>query len=472
VTEALTAGPTGLIPRVAWTREPAPRWADHALPATPPRPAPPSTARPRRWSAGLAGLAVVLCALGLVVRSDSPEPSLHLAAAAGDTCGPSWVRAWQASVQPGFADLTGATLRMVVHPAVTGSQVRIRLSNRFGATPLVVGSAAAGRSDGAAGVLPGTSQALAFGGALGVTIAPGTDVTSDPVTLDVVAGRPVAVSLHVNAAPAVVPEHPVALQTSYLVRGRDLTGASTVGALAEPVPSWFVLTGLDVQAPRPVSAVVAVGDSITDGVGSPVGAEERWPDALGGRLDSAGGATEMAVLNAGLAGNRLLAADPGADVDSPMARFATDVDSAAGATDVVLNIGTNDLAAGRSAADVVGGLVVFADRVRATGKRVLLSTITPSTAGPHGTRAAVTARETVNRWIRAQGRQHADGIVDFAAAVADPVDPRRLARAFDAGDGLHLSAAGYRAMAAALDPALLSGSPCLGTRTSVVAAGG
>jgi lysophospholipase L1-like esterase len=466
VTEALPVGPTGLIPRVAWTREPAPRWADQALPAAPPR-----TARPRRWPAGLAGLVIVLCAVGLVARSDVPSQAANVGMPVVDSCGPSWVRAWQASVQPGFADLSGATLRMVVHPAVSGGQIRVRLSNRFGATPLVVGSAAAGRSDGAAGVLPGSSQALAFGGAFGVTLAPGTEMTSDPVTLDVVAGRPVAVSLHLTTAPAVVPEHPVALQTSYLVPGRDLTGASTVGALAQPVPSWYVLTGLDVESERPVSAVVAVGDSITDGVGSPIGAEERWPDALGGRLDSVGGTTEMAVLNAGLAGNRLLAADPAADVDSPMARFATDIDSAAGATDVVLNIGTNDLAVGRSAADVVGGLVVFADHVRATGKRVLLTTITPSTAGPHGTRAAVAAREAVNKWIRTQGRQHADGVVDFAAAVADPVDPRRLAPAYDAGDGLHMSAAGYRAMAAALDPALLSGSPCLGTRTSVVAAG-
>jgi lysophospholipase L1-like esterase len=84
----------------------------------------------------------------------------------------------------------------------------------------------------------------------------------------------------------------------------------------------------------------------------------------------------------------------------------------------------------------------------------------------------VAAREVVNRWIRTQGRQHADGIVDFAAAVADPADHRRLAPAYDAGDGLHLSPAGYRAMAAAIDPALLSGSPCLSPRTSVVAAGG
>lgn len=466
MTEVLSAGPTGLIPRVAWTREPAPDWADRAA-----RPAAP-TRRRRRLPAGLAGLLAVACLAGLTAGADSPAAPASVTAALADPCGPTWVTGWQASVQPGPAQLGGATLRMVVHPGVSGGEVRVRLSNRFGATPLVIGSAAAGRSDGGAGVFPGTSRAVAFGGAAGVTIAPGTDVTSDPVPLEVVTGRPVAVSLHVVAAPASVPQHPVALQTSYLVHGRDLTAAPAIGAVAEPVPSWFVLTGLDVRAPRPVAALVAVGDSITDGVGSPSGAEERWSDALAGRLGAAGGAADMAVLNAGLSGNRLVAADPAHDIDSPLARFGTDVVAAAGATDVMLNIGTNDLASGRSAVEVIAGMQAFAGHARAAGKRVLLSTITPSTSGLHGTKAAVAARETVNAWVRSHGREHADGVVDFAAAVADPRDPRRLAPAYDAGDGLHLSAAGYRAMAEAVDPALLSGSPCLGTSPrSVVAAG-
>ncbi|SHL19170.1 Lysophospholipase L1 [Pseudonocardia thermophila] len=471
MTEALPARPTGLLPRVAWTREPAPGWTVPALPAAPARGA--HRGRRRRWSAGLAGLLAVLCAVGVTGGADAPVPApAAVVAPAADPCGPTWVRAWQASVQPGGAELSGATLRMVVHPQVTGDEVRVRLSNRFGAGPLVIGNVAAGRSDGSAGVLPGSTRDVPFGGARGVTIPPGGEVTSDPVPLDVTAGRPVAVSLHVVGAPGVVATHPVALQTSYVVPGRDVTAAPTVAALAEETGSWFVLTGLDVWTARPVSAVVAVGDSITDGVGAPVGAEQRWPDALAGRLSGAGGSTEMAVLNAGLAGNRLLAPDPAADVDSPLARFADDVAAAAGVTDVVLNIGTNDLAAGRSAAEVIAGLQAFADRARAAGKRVLLSTITPSTTGPHGTRAAIAAREEINEWVRTEGLAHADGIVDFAAAVADPADPRRLAPTYDAGDGLHLSAAGYRAMAAALDPALLSGSPCRADRTSAVVAAG
>jgi lysophospholipase L1-like esterase len=137
------------------------------------------------------------------------------------------------------------------------------------------------------------------------------------------------------------------------------------------------------------------------------------------------------------------------------------VAAAGGATDVVLHIGTNDIAAGRSAADIAAGLQRFAERARAAGKRVFLTTVTPSAAGAHGTPAAVAARQELNAWVRQHGPAYADGVFDFAAAVADPAQPDRLAPPFDAGDGLHLSAAGYRALAAAVDPRLFTGSPCL-----------
>lgn len=440
----------GLVPRVAWTRSPAPP-AGALAPLSPPR------SGRGRWPTGAAMLVALVCVVWLAVSSGATTPAPAAAPPPAAACGPSWVTGWQASMQPGRADLTGATLRMVVNPGATGTQVRVRLSNRFGATPLVVGTAAAGRSDGAAG----TARPVAFAGLPGVTIASGADVVSDPVPLPAEAGRPLAVSLVLTAAPEVVPQHPVALQTSYLARG----------ASAEPVDSWFVLTGVDVLTPRPVAAVVAMGDSITDGVGSPADAEERWSDALAARLSAAGGPAGMAVLNAGLSGNQLVAADPAHDLDSPLARLDTDVTRAAGASDVVLNIGTNDLAAGRSAPDVVAGLQVYARSAHAAGKRVFLTTITPSTLGPHGTRAAVAARAAVNTWVRDHGREYADGVFDFAAAVADPVDPGRLASAFDAGDGLHLSAAGYRALADAVDIGRLTGSPCLAeTGPAVVAA--
>jgi lysophospholipase L1-like esterase len=404
-------------------------------------------------------LAVLVALTGSIGLAVATNESYLPATAPAAACRPTWVTAWQAAAQPGPAHegLGGATVRMVVHPQVTGSEVRLRLSNAYGTTPLAIGAVTAARSDGAAGLVLGTTRPVPFGGQQTVVIPPGGEVVSDAVPLVAEAGSPLAVSLFLPVVPQVLTQH-WAMQTAYLSGPGDATFGDA-GAFGPPMALSVVLTGVEVYAPRPVNSVVAVGDSITDGMGAAPG--ESWPDVLGARLLDTGGETTMAVLGAGISGNRLIADGGPQHGDVPLARFDRDVAAAGGATDVVLSIGTNDIAAGRAAADVVAGLRAFAERARAAGKRVFLTTVTPSAAGPHGSPAAVAARQELNAWVRTHGPAYADGIFDFAAAVADPAHPDRLAPAFDAGDGLHLSAAGYRALAAAVDPALLSGSPCL-----------
>jgi lysophospholipase L1-like esterase len=419
-----------------------------------------------------AGVVAVVAVTALVVTLVGWRGTVGISrAAAGAGCGPGWVTAWQAAMQPGPAPRAvagGGTLRMVVRPQVDGPQVRVRLSNVYGSAPLAVDAASAGRAGGGAdtaradggavavgsrggraGAGHGTEQPVTFGGRTATVIPPGAEAVSDPVP--VAGSGPLEVTIAVPALPAVVSEHPVALQTSWL--------APRGATFATPMTSWLLLSGVDVLAPRPVHAVVAVGDSITDGVGTAPDADARWTDALAARLAAKGGDATMTVLNAGISRNELLANGVGGP--PPQARFARDVADALGATDVVLNIGTNDIAVGRDAAAIEAGLVRFADAARAAGKRVLLTTITPSTAGTHGSPRAVATRDAVNAWVRTQGQEHAAGVVDFAAAVADPAHPERLAPAADAGDGLHLSAAGYRALAAAVPVTALTGSPCL-----------
>ncbi|MDT7614445.1 MAG: hypothetical protein QOF00_1892 [Pseudonocardiales bacterium] len=451
---AIWASGVGTAPRMPWTRT-----------VLAPPPAPPDL---RRWAPVLAAATAFLTAVGLVVGMTEgggglagPGPVAPHGTVA-DSCAPAWVTGWQAAAQPATAPagLAGSTLRMIVHPRVTGSEVRVRLSNAYGTAPLAVGSASAGRSDGTVGLVPGTMRPLAFGGAGGVTIPAGGQVLSDPVPLVSEVGVPLAVSVFVTSAPPVVTEHALALQTSYVAHAGDVATTTGGGAFDTTVSSWLVLTGVDVLAPRPENAIVTVGDSITDGVGSDPGANDRWSDALAARLTAAGGATDMAVLNAGISRNELLADDPEGGA-APLDRFDRDVAGATGATDVVLHIGTNDIAAGKGADAIIGGMKQFAERTHAAGKRIFLTTITPSTNGAHGTPAATATRDAVNAWVLAHGREYADGVFDFAAAVADPVQPTRLAPAFDSGDGLHLSAAGYRAMAAAVDIAGFTGSPCL-----------
>lgn len=422
-------------------------------------------------------VAAVALAVAVVARPASTADAAPPAAAAPDPCGPAWTTAWQASPQAVVPEppLAGRTLRMIVRPQVTGAQMRVRLSNRFGTTPLPVGRVTLAWAGAGPALVPGTVRAVTFGSALADATAepvvpPGADLVSDPVPVVAEAGRPVAVSLVLPQAPPVVAEHPVALQTSYLSGPGDATADAGGAAFSTSVESWMVLTGLDVLAPRPVDAVVAMGDSLVDGVGSGNDTDSRLTDALSARLTHRGGAATMAVLNAGLARNELLAAphDPGTrdpgepgGGPSPAERLGREAVDLPGATDVVLHVGTNDVAAGRDAAEIVAGLARFADTARAAGLRVHLTTITPSDRGARGTRRAQAVREEVNRWVREHGAEHADGVFDFAAAVADPADPRRLRDRYDAGDGLHLSGAGYRALADAVDLTRLTGSPCL-----------
>lgn len=425
----------------------------------------------RHAPSGLAVAVALVLAVGLGVGASGPGRAAADAAPGAVTdpaCAPGWVTGWQAAAQPapGTPAIGGATLRMIVRPQVSGSEVRLRLSNAYGPEQLGVAAVSAARSDGAAGLLPGTAAPVTFGGRPSVVVPPGADVVSDRIPLVAEAGRPLAVSMFLPVAPPVVTQHPVALQTSYVSRRGDFTFGDA-SDFPTAVRSWLVLTGVDVLVPRPVNAVVAVGDSITDGVGSGVDADERWSDALSGVLRGAGGDRVMSVLNAGISRNRLLTDDAMIGGDSPLARFDRDIAAAAGATDVVLHVGTNDVAARRSAAEITGGLQRFAERARGAGKRVFLTTITPSDAGAHGTPAAAATRAAVNAWVRAHGQEYADGVFDFAASVADPARSTRLAPAFDSGDGLHLSAAGYRALAGAVEPALLTGSPCLADASPV-----
>ena len=58
-------------------------------------------------------------------------------------------------------------------------------------------------------------------------------------------------------------------------------------------------------------------------------------------------------------------------------------------------------------------------------------------------------RQEVNDWIRNEGAF--DAVIDFDAVVRDPQDGGRLAEAYNSGDSIHPSDAGYSAMADAID---------------------
>jgi lysophospholipase L1-like esterase len=387
------------------------------------------------------------------------SPPSALAALAGEA---RWVGSWAASQQtPQPADtlppetLHDATLRQVIHLSLGGARLRLRLSNAFGRSPLAVDAVHLAPSKGRGAIDPAADHLVRFAGESATVIPAGAEVWSDPVDMAVAPGADLAVSLHLPQTPDGETSHPGSRATSYLVPG-DQTAAPMLPG-AQTFPHWFLLSGADVEPAPGASAVVALGDSITDGHGATTDGNDRWTDDLARRLRAAG--RPVGVLNAGLGGNRVL--DDGIGPNA-LARLDRDVLAATGVRTVILLEGINDLgvltrtapvspdAHARFVRRLLAGYAQVVTLCRAHGLRVLGGTITPDGGSDYYHPDALNEadRRAVNSWIRAPG--HFDGVVDFDQAVRDPAHPDRLRVDYDSGDHLHPSPAGYRAMAAAV----------------------
>lgn len=401
-------------------------------------------------------------------------------AAVDPPCGPMWTAAWHASPslysarldgplrmepQPddaGVPSLRGRTVRMMVIPHASGSAVRLDLSNRYGTRPLHLGMVTIAHQASGASLVSGTLRPVTFAGRTNAVIPSGASRRSDPVTLGATSGEPLAVSVFVQSADKAVTRHVDTRRTSYV---SDVSSAYDPSAtpFTTLTQSTFYLTGVDVLASTRVNALVAVGDSISDGTGTTLDGEKRWTDRLQDRLDAASPARRMAVVNGAISGNTLLTDQPYFHGASALSRLDWDVSPITGVTDIVLHEGTNDMASQaptRSAGAIIDGMQQFAEKAHRLGMRAFVTTIAPTTFPGHGTPRAVAIRAAVNRWVRAKGADVFEGVFDFAAAVADPRHPASLLPAYDSGDRLHLGDAGQERLANAVDITALSGSRC------------
>ena len=338
------------------------------------------------------------------------------------------------------------TLRQIVRTTTGGDRVRVVLSNTFGTAPLSVGGASIARRDSEAAIVASSARDLTFDGQPQIEIPAGAYVLSDPVDLAVSAVSDLAIDLYLpgDTAGGTSPltMHRVAAQTNYVSEKGNHVGSEHVPVMTT-TESWFFLARVEVMAPASVGAVVAFGDSITDGTRSTPDTNNRWPNHLHKRLIEQG--IDMGVLNTGIAANRLLGEWRGVNA---LARFARDVLTQSGVTHVVVLEGINDLRVDPelTAEDLIWGYRQLIARAHARGLRIYGATLLPCEGSGRWTPEVETKRQALNNWIRTSGAY--DGVIDFDAAVRDPNAPSKLLPQYDSSDMLHPSDAGYQAMAA------------------------
>ncbi|MGV3578215.1 SGNH/GDSL hydrolase family protein [Brevundimonas sp.] len=336
----------------------------------------------------------------------------------------------------GPSEVANQTLTQTVTIATSGDRLRLRLSNRHGAQPLVIGAASIAIGD--APPIPVT-----FDGEPSVRIPAGAPRLSDPIALSVEALDAVIVSLFLPEA-TILPVH----RLRQTLRDGDAT-ASSQPANAPRMRLGAVVSSIEVETDAPTRIIVAFGDSITEGTGSLPSGPGGWPERLNRRLVAAD--APWAVVNAGIGGNRLLHQGSG---PSGLERLDADALAVSGARCLILLEGINDL--GRparpeyahetvTADDMISGYRQVIARAHAAGFRVVLATLPPFEGANYFTANGEAIRQAANAWIRTSGEP--DAVIDFDAAVRDPAHPLRLLAANDSGDKLHPSDAGYAAMA-------------------------
>jgi len=377
-----------------------------------------------------------------------------------------WVGTWAASQQipePANSlapeDLTDATLRQIVHLSLGGTELRVHLSNAFGTQPLHITSAhiAVPLSASSAQIDPTTDRTLTFDGKPDVIIPAGAEYISDPIAFPAAPLSNLAITLHYGQPPARETGHPGSRSTSYLVHGDEVSAADLTGA--KKIDHWYQIAGVDVEAPANAAAIVTLGDSITDGHATTTNGNDRWPDVLATRLQAAPGTRDLGVLNQGIGGNHLLTDGLGPNV---LARYDRDVLAQPGAKYLIVLEGVNDLGGltrlnevskaehDAFVARILGSYRQIILRAHARGIQVIGATITPYTGSDyyHPGPLSEADRQAINQWIRTPG--HFDAVIDFDKATRDPAHPDRLLPAYDSGDHLHPSPAGYRAMGEAI----------------------
>jgi lysophospholipase L1-like esterase len=374
------------------------------------------------------------------------------------TSGKKWVGTWTTSPQlveprnnPPKPGLSNNTLRQVVCVSIGGDSLRIRFTNEFSKSPVTMKAVHIALSVDSSKIDPKTDLTLKFNGNPEITLEPGTAITSDPFHFKIKPRTNLAITIYFGNTSPDVTGHPGSRTTSYLLTGEEVSAVDFPNAVT--TDHWYIINGIDVVAPESATAVVVLGNSITDGRGSGTNKQNRWPDVLAERLLKNPETEHVAVLNAGIGGNCVLRQCLG---PSALSRFDRDVIGATGVRWLIILEGINDIGGSREkegAAKVADDLIVayeqMIDSAHANGILVYGATIMPFGGSFYDSPDHEKAKQKVNEWIRTSGRF--DAVIDLDATMQDPENPLQLLPAGDTGDHLHPNEIGHRMMAEAVD---------------------
>jgi lysophospholipase L1-like esterase len=353
--------------------------------------------------------------------------------------------------------LSNQSVRMVVRTSIGGRRARVKLSHAFGSTPVIVGAAHLARRATGSSIVPGTDRALTVSGKASFTMMPGVVVESDPVDIDVPALGDLAISVYLPSDTGAPTTHATALHTTYISSEGDFTGQSEF-PLVGTTQQYYWVSSVEVAAPADGAAIVAFGDSITDGARSTPDTNNSWPALLAARLGADKSTANIAVINEGIGGNRLFTDAAGLAGVNALARLDRDVFSHPGVKWLMILEGINDVGTLGAAnppnepvtkEDLIWVLQQVIDRAHAHGIKVIGCTLTPYEGAGYARENGEAIRMAVNEWIRTSGAF--DALVDFEAATRDPNNPKRFKPEFDPGDHLHPNDTGYKAMADAVN---------------------
>lgn len=357
---------------------------------------------------------------------------------------PSWSATWATSQSTAIAvgPWQNQTLRMVVRTSQAGPSIRINLANPFVTASATLARVSVGVQQGGGTTTAVPVQVTFNGGAAGVTIPGGGTVSSDPVALPVTANTRLLVSLFVPGSAPIsnAPIHSPSMETEYNYQGGDATGTVTFPTTNTFGFTTFV-TGVDVAASP--AAVVAIGDSITAGIATPVDVDGTWVNYLADRVAD----VPLGVVNMGVSADQVIADQSGNP--SVTSRWLRDVLQVPGVRTVIEQGGINDLRAGVSASALESAQASLISSAHAAGLRALLTTMTP--CGGSGSQCGSsfeTQRLAYNAWVRG-GASGADGFADFDAALGgySSGGVGILNPVYDCGDHIHPNSAGNAMMA-------------------------